>query len=432
MKLCFLNKENNPRLLLIYAGWSTDESAFASLRCPGYDIAVVSDYSELQPLQIPGYKEVVLLAWSLGVHAAELTAEDLPLTLTIAVCGTSEPVSDSLGIPCAIWNATADGLTEASFAKFRRRMGASGLPRGERPIESLQAELLQFPTEPVPFRWDRAVIATADRIFPPENQHRAWQGRAEILEIDGPHTPDFQKIIDRFVVDKSLVSNRFSKGRATYDSAADIQHRIADHLFQLWQKHGLGSGRVLEIGVGSGYFTSLYAKKLRNAQLTLWDIAGGSPDVRQADAEAVLPEVESNSFSAVVSASTMQWFNSAPAFLSQVERVLTPGGLAVLSTFGPETFGELAEAGVVGLPYYSEASMRRIVPQGFEILELHSCLITKVFKEPIEVFRHLRATGVNARCSDKSLQRLINAYPRRADGRCSLTFQPIYLILRKK
>lgn len=432
MKLCFLNKENNPRLLLIYAGWSTDENAFSSVCCPGYDIAVVSDYSELAPLHIPGYREVVLLAWSLGVHVAELTAGELPLTLTIAVCGTSEPVSDTCGIPRAIWDATARELTEASLKKFRRRMGAPDLPRGERSIESLRAELLAFPTEPVPFRWDRAVIAAADRIFPPENQRQAWQGRAEILQIDGPHTPDFQKIIDRFVVDKSLVSNRFAKGRKTYDSAADIQHRIADHLFQLWQKHGLGKGPVLEVGVGSGYFTSLYAKKFPESAITLWDIAGGSPDVRRADAEAMLPEVEGGSLGAVVSASTMQWFNSAAAFLIQLERVLKPGGLAVLSTFGPETFGELSEAGVVGLPYYSEESLRRIIPAGFEILELHSGLITKVFNEPIEVFGHLRATGVNARRSDKSIQQLIAAYPRRADGRCSLTYQPIYLILRKK
>ncbi|MDE6512675.1 MAG: DUF452 family protein, partial [Muribaculaceae bacterium] len=206
MKLCFLNKENSPRLLLIYAGWSTDESAFASVRCPGYDIAVVSDYSELEPLRIAGYGEVVLLAWSLGVHAAEFTAGGLPLTLTIAVCGTPAPVSDTLGIPEAIWNATAESLSEASLKKFRRRMGAPDLPRGERSIESLQRELLNFPTEPVPFRWDRAVIAADDRIFPPENQRRAWQGRAEVTEIYGTHFPDFNHIFDRFITNKSLVS----------------------------------------------------------------------------------------------------------------------------------------------------------------------------------------------------------------------------------
>lgn len=431
MKLCYTHKESNSRLLLVYAGWSTDESAFAALRCPGYDIAVASDYSELLPPEITGYSEIVLLAWSLGVHAAELTAARLPLTLTIAVCGTPTPVSDLTGIPEAIWHATAEGLSEASLTKFRRRMGAASMNRGDRSIESLRAELLAFPTDAVPFRWDRAIIASDDRIFPPANQLRAWQGRAEITEIAGPHTPDFQQIVDRFVINKQLVGSRFAKGLPTYDGAADVQHRIADHLFSLWQKHGLQTSSVLEIGVGSGYFTSLYSRKLRNAAITLWDIAPASDRVIEADAEAALPTV-SEHFGAIVSASTMQWFNSPAAFLLQVARVLEPGGLAVLSTFGPETFGELSRAGVVGLPYLSESSLRRIVPADMEILELHSGLIVKSFAEPIDVFRHLQATGVNGRRSERPLSEIIASYPRAVGGRCELTYQPVYLLLRKR
>lgn len=431
MKISYTHKESNQRLLLVYAGWSTDESAFRALRCPGYDIAVVSDYSELNPLEITGYSEVVLLAWSLGVHAAELTAGRLPLTLTIAVCGTPTPVNDLTGIPEAIWRATAEGLSEASLTKFRRRMGAASLERGPRTIESLRAELLAFPTAPVDFRWDRAIIATDDRIFPPANQLRAWQGRAEITEIAGPHTPDFQQIVDRFVINKTLVGSRFAKGLPTYDGAADVQHRIADHLFSLWQKHGLQTSSVLEIGVGSGYFTSLYARKLRNAAITLWDIAPASDQVVEADAESALPAV-SGHFGAIVSASTMQWFNSQAAFLRQVARVLESGGLAVLSTFGPETFRELSAAGVVGLPYLPEAALKRIVPADFDILELHSGLIVKSFPEPVDVFRHLRSTGVNARHSARPLSEILSAYPRVDGGRCELTYQPVYLILRKK
>lgn len=431
MKVCFTNKDNNPRLLLVYAGWSTDESAFASLQCPGYDVAVVSDYRDLSPLELEGYGEVVLLAWSLGVHAAELTAGNLPLTLTIAVCGTPTPADDLTGIPKAIWKATAENLSESSLAKFRRRMGAASLPPCPRPIESLKAELLSFPTEPVAFRWDRAIIATDDRIFPPANQLRAWQGRAEITEIEGPHTPDFREIVNRFVIDKTLVSKQFSRGRATYDEAATIQHRIADHLFALWQKHGLKTRSVLEIGAGNGYLTSLYSPKLRSAEKVLWDIAPASDSVIMADAEIALPDI-SERFDTIVSASTMQWFNSPAAFMIQVARVLNSGGMGVFSTFGPETFRELSVAGVCGLPYFSEDSLRRIIPPSLEILELHSGLITKVFAEPIDVFRHLSQTGVNARTSSKSLRRILADYPRLTSGQCELTYQPIYLILRKK
>ncbi len=445
MNISFTYKQDSPRLLLIFAGWSTDATTFEGISCPGYDIAVVWDYSDLTLPEIGRYDEVVLLAWSLGVHAAELmlAGKDLPLTLTIAVNGTPTPVSDTAGIPEAIYLGTAEKLSEQTLAKFRRRMGASNLPRGYRSIDSLRQEL-QFlyqcrdarsvrpHNQPqTPFRWDRAIISDNDMIFPPRNQENAWQGHAEITHIPGPHTPRIQEIIDRFVINKTLVSSRFAKGRETYEDAADVQHRIADHLFSLWQKHGLSAASVLEIGVGNGYFTNLYSKKLRNSELILWDIAPAAEGVVQADAETQLPRFKGK-VDAIASASTMQWFNSPAAFLQQCSRVLNPDGLAVLSTFGPKTFAELTAAGVIPLPYLGEESLRRIVPQEFEILELHGGLITKVFREPADVLKHLKATGVNARPCSKSVREIIESYPRRDDGRCGLTYQPIYLILRKK
>lgn len=430
MNICYLHKNNNPRLLLIYSGWSTDETAFSDIHCQGYDIAVVSDYSELTPLTISEYQEIVLIAWSLGVHAAELTALNLPLTLTIAVCGTPTPANDLMGIPVNIWQSTAKSLSEASLQKFRRRMGASALPRGNRSIESLQTELLNFPLNAVPFRWDRAIIADNDRIFPPENQRRAWQNRAEITEIIGPHTPDFQDIINRFVINKSLVGSRFSKGRATYDVEADVQHRIADHLYQLWQKHGLRARNILEIGAGNGYFTSLYSNMMHSADVTLWDLSPAHEEVQQVDAEVGIRNFH-DYFDAIVSASTMQWFNSPAAFLKNVAKALTSNGLAVLSTFGPQTFRQLSQAGVIGLPYLSLDSLRRIVSEDFEILELHSGLITRVFNSPIDVLRHVQATGVNARQSTKPLRQILADYPQSDQGRYELTYEPIYMILRK-
>lgn len=427
MNLTYLKQNNAPQLLLIYAGWSTDPSAFAALQCSGYDIAVAWDYSELHELALP-YDEVVVIAWSLGVHAAELTAANLPLTLTIAVNGTSTPVSDTEGIPAAIFQATAEQLSEQTLCKFRRRMGAASLPRGERSIESLRQELLHFPLQAAAFRWDRAVISSGDMIFPPANQKNAWAGKTEMILIEGKHYPDFQRIIDAFVINKPLVGQRFGARRHTYDSEADVQHRIADHLFQLWQKHGIGAS-ALEIGVGSGYFTNLYAKTVKN--LTLWDLAPGSDNVMQADAEKELLKVAAHSFDAIASASTMQWFNSPAAFMHQVERVLKPGGLAVLSTFGVRTFEELTQAGVVPLPYLSEESLRRIIPAGMKVLELHDGLITKVFKTPLDALHHLQATGVNARPTLCPLREVIANYPQRNDGRYSLTYQPIYLILQK-
>lgn len=438
MRVDFLYKnDSNSRLLLVFNGWSVPVPSVCEPKwLTGYDIAVVSGYDSFKLPAVGEYSEVVVLAWSLGVHAAELTLQktELPLTLTIAVNGTSFPIDDKRGIPESVFRLTAERLTEQSLTKFRRRMGAADMVRGSRSIEELRQELLNFPPDFVNFRWDYAIISSNDYIFPPENQICAWTGRAEIIKLEGSHTPDFENIVKRLIINKDRVGSRFARGSNTYDSEATVQGRIASHLLELWLKHDekRKGGRVLEIGVGTGAFTSLYSAKIHPDELILWDLSPAVEGVSEADGEVEIMRVAPGSLRAVVSASTIQWFNSPAAFLLRVADALEQGGLAVLSTFGPQTFMELTQCGVTPLPYLGEESLRRIIPSEFEVLELHSGKIVKVFDTPMDALRHCRATGVNARPSDVSVREIERRWVRRPDGRVSLTFEPIYMILRKK
>lgn len=425
---------NSPRrLLLIFGGWSVPAAYFAELRAGGYEVVV---YAEGELPDFSCYHEVVVIAWSLGVRKAErvLGGLQIPLTLTLAVNGTPRAVSNTEGIPDDTFRGTAEALNERQLAKFRRRMGAADMPRGDLSIEQLQAQLYEVinsPHEPLANFWDRAVIALDDAIFPAANQRLAWTGKALITELpDTSHTPDFQALIDAFVVNKERVGQSFARGLSTYTNEATVQARMADHLWQLWQKHFNHPAQVLEIGVGSGGFTGLYAKRVK--QLTLWDLAPGNlpyGSVQAADAESDMQSLPDESLDAVVAAATMQWFNSPRRFLQQVHRVLRPGGLAVISTFGVQTFAELTAAGVVPLPYLTEDELRQIAT-GFDVLELHSGLITKTFASPLDALRHLQATGVAGRPCTTNLRALLARYPL-LNGRAPLTYQPTYLILRR-
>ncbi len=61
----FIKKENSPHLLLFFAGWGSDENLFRRTVAEGYDCLLCFDYSLLD-----GYREIRLLAWSMGVWVA--------------------------------------------------------------------------------------------------------------------------------------------------------------------------------------------------------------------------------------------------------------------------------------------------------------------------------------------------------------------------
>lgn len=102
------------------------------------------------------------------------------------------PVDDREGIPEKVFRGTLDGMSGTTLDRFRRRMCPSAeearrlaaLPFRRR-LDDLRDELAALSREvaarPVPrFDWDAALIMTDDRIFPPGNMRRAWQGTPRI------------------------------------------------------------------------------------------------------------------------------------------------------------------------------------------------------------------------------------------------------------
>lgn len=124
----------------------------------------------------------------------------------------------------------------------------------------------------------------------------------------------------------------------------------------------------------------------------------------------------------------MQWFNSPRRFAERVRRALRPGGTAILSTFGPDNFAELK--GLAPRRRYLSADRWRSILPDAVTEEEH---IELLFETPADVLRHIKLTGVNAirQGSHTEALRLLRNYPRRSDGRCSLTYHPIFIILQK-
>lgn len=445
------------RLVLFFAGWGMDPAPFADLARDGYDIAVLWDYRSLSidwSFADP-YDEICLVAWSMGVVAASLATApvDDRITRRVAVNGTPVPVSDTEGIPEAIFRGTLDRLDERNLAKFRRRMFASRAACAAflaaapaRSLDSLRAELAALGTLAAPPSapaWDTAYVGLSDAIFPPDAQRRAWHSRGvPVVEIDAPHCPDFNPILAHELVDKTTMAGRFERRRDTYEThgaaQADIVRRLCDDLARLCGPDlAATTGPVLEIGSGSGALSRRLALMAPRADLHLWDIAGDCPvdlrdrcTFRRCDAELAVANLPSASLPFIISASTIQWFNSPARFIDHCARVLAPGGILALSTF---TAGNLAEiAAVTGrsLPLPGPDGWTAIATRRLTLLHSRAWTHRMHFPTPADALRHLSLTGVNS-LGGSARAVLRHLAPDPADGTYPLTYRPMILILRK-
>ncbi|MCI5159722.1 MAG: DUF452 family protein, partial [Candidatus Electrothrix sp. AUS1_2] len=219
MKHCRLFQKGNQDCLLFFAGWGMCPEPFADIPSGGVDVLMFYDYrgmnaeatsAALTGLCRKSYRNVHLLAWSMGVRAAStLFTEEAflvsELASAIAIGGTCHPVHDLLGIPEQNFKEMAEQLTPARVEAFHRSMFsdeeetdrfARSFPRGKRSFAELQEELLVLAgacrKEPeVPDIYTHRIVTGRDRIVPARNQVRAW-GRRNCRTLSLPHFPFYQ------------------------------------------------------------------------------------------------------------------------------------------------------------------------------------------------------------------------------------------------
>lgn len=469
MNYRFIHTESSSRLLIIFAGWGMDSEVFSDIRRPGYDIMVVWDYRSFYidwSCTAP-YSEICILAWSMGVYAASqsIQAIDNKITKKIAVCGTLKPIDDQYGIPEAIFNGTMQGLNPQNLKKFYRRMCATSgdfarfnqhLP--SRSVDELKEELQaisdsQILHTPSHSRWDLAIIGREDRIFPPHNQKAAWLKREVAIEQieDCGHYLDFQSIIDHQFIDKLMVGKRFQSGTATYDDHATVQIDVLERIDHKIHEHGIdrdlmdSKNAILEIGSGSGMLTRKVARYINEARYIIWDLAAPVPEglplgrkyeFLNCDAESEITRLSPASVDHIVSASTIQWFNSPEKFIKNCYRVLRKGGYAVLSTFTKGNLHQISDITGQGLPLLSAAQWVAISSNYFNVIDVVDYERDLDFETPLDAMRHLKLTGVNSlgrhSGGNVNVRQLLSRIPMMLDGRYHLTYKPLILILQKQ
>jgi len=156
-------------------------------------------------------------------------------------------------------------------------------------------------------------------------------------------------------LDALQVRRAFARAAPTYERHDALQREVESRLFDSLDYYDGEPQRVLDIGCGTGRGTALLKKRWRDAEVIALDVS--LPMLREArrnrgwfrpfarvcaDGQA-LPFPD-RSMDVVYSNLCLQWCDSPRPLLAECARVLTPGGLVVASSLGPDTLTELRAA----------------------------------------------------------------------------------------
>lgn len=251
-------------------------------------------------------------------------------------------------------------------------------------------------------------------------------------------------------INKNLVKKQFNNGLKSYANEASVQKEIAKKLIE---KFNLLTDRPLsklfEVGCGTGFLTQNIMEKLKFDHLIVNDISTTSKqkiqeletvykkvvDFIEGDAEEiVIPQ----QLDAVISSSTIQWFEDIPAFFEKTSRSLNNGGFLAISTFGCNNFKEIKSITGIGLDYLSLHELTDLLSRKFNVLLSEEWTEEKYFSNPLDVLMHMKQTGVNGINKKPFGIKQLNDFTRsyktiyaKENQNIPLTYNPIIIIAQK-
>lgn len=488
-----------PWLVLLH-GWGMDRSVWDACRSwgrhfrvrtidlPGFGASAALGWPMVDTLldglaaALPA--QSVLVGWSLGGQLATLLAARYPQRVTALVTIASNPYF--LATPD--WPGMDAGQAR-DFHRLVQQKGAAGLRRfamlvahGDRReravLESLRRpsiapagdssllasldtlerldtraalQALPMPVTHVLGGCDAlvpAALAASLRAACPQHRVQVLDGLSHAPFVSDPEAV-LQVLLRAHAPHKPAVAQSFSRAAPSYDGAAALQRSIGERL--LAHLPSLQAGQcVLDIGCGTGRLALQLRERFPQSMVLGLDLAAGMAAtaqqrgvvVVQADAEN-LP-LATASLDAVVSSAALQWCDG-PRVLSEVWRVLKPGGRFVFSTFGTATLQELrtAFAAVDTHEHVNRfASLQdwQSWLSGWHPVLLQSASELRDYPALAQLLQELKQLGAHnlnggrprGLTGRRYWQRVQAAYPRqRDDGSCQASWEVITAVLEK-
>lgn len=251
-------------------------------------------------------------------------------------------------------------------------------------------------------------------------------------------------------VDKHIVEQRFARSVQTYRQHALVQNQMAQQLTDMARPYlNLGS-KMFEVGCGSGTLTQYLVREFEPSTLIANDLVSGVlPEIlnitnehKSLSFKFLLGDAEviefPNSTDAVFAGAALQWFHQLEQFFIKAAESLNEKGILAFSTFGSSNYKEIQQTTNKSLSYKTLHQLKSLLQPHFTILEQTESTQTLWFDHPIEVLRHIKATGVGGVVKQswckRQLDDFISDYQQfYTSGKgYPLTYHPILIVVHKK
>lgn len=250
------------------------------------------------------------------------------------------------------------------------------------------------------------------------------------------------------MLDSQLIKIRFEQAQDTYHQQAYVQKQIANSLLLKLLDNGKNFNNILEVGCGTGFLTKLIEQQLTYNNLILNDLYLSKHLTTpyslflQGDISKIsLPK----NLNLIISSSTIQWLNNLQDFFTACHNSLANNGVLCFSTFLPDNFFELNNILKAKPNYLSIEQLNMYLSPLFKELKFTTQTMTLGFSNPLEILRHIKATGVNAIytqsltkgqllkfCKDIALQNKTAVDGQENSFEYNLSYKIVYVIAKGK
>jgi malonyl-ACP O-methyltransferase BioC len=217
-------------------------------------------------------------------------------------------------------------------------------------------------------------------------------------------------------MNKSVVEKNFSKHASSYDQNTDVQQETSQMLVRMLPKSGVAN--ILEIGCGTGGYTSLLKDAFKCAKIRAVDISGSMVRLarKKLNDERISFEVgdaEEISLGAgydlITSNAAFHWLGDLEGIIKKTEHSLSKNGLLVFSSLGPMTFSELraslgsaagGKASIASDLFPEKVDIEKRLKKYFKNIKITERLIRESYGSLYELLKKIKYSGTRGRGTD--------------------------------